>query len=52
MTREQFDTAIADFDSRMEQALQAGDMATLESLYEECIRALDGEEPTDEEVEL
>ena len=52
MTRSNFDAAIADFDNRMELALAAGDMATLESLYEECVRALDGEEPTDEEVVL
>lgn len=52
MTRSNFDAAIQDFDARMESALAAGDMATLESLYEECVKALDGEEPTDEEVSL
>jgi hypothetical protein len=52
MTRELFDMAIADFDARMDHALQAGDFETLESLYEECVQALDGEEPTDEEVML
>jgi len=52
MTRELFDAALQDFDARMEHALQAGDFETLESLYEECVNALDGEEPTDEEVVL
>ena len=52
MTRENFDAAIADIDARIEEALAKGDLETLESLYEDCVRALGGEEPTDEEVSL
>lgn len=52
MTREQFDAAVSEFDARMERAIAAGDPDELERLYEECIQHLDGEEPTDEEVEL
>jgi hypothetical protein len=52
MTREQFEAAIAEFDARAEQALQTGSLEAVEALYEECIRHLDGEEPTDEEVTL
>jgi hypothetical protein len=52
MTREQFDSAIAEFDSRADIALQSGDLEAVEALYEEAIRMLDGEEPTDEEVML
>ena len=52
MTREHFNQAIADFDARIEEALSAGDYETLERLYDEAVEALDGEEPTDEEVAL
>ncbi len=52
MTREQFEAAIAEFDQRAEMALASGDLDAAEALYEECIRHLDGEEPTDEEVAL
>jgi hypothetical protein len=52
MTRELFDMAIAEFDSRAEIALQSGDFEAVEALYMEAVAALDGEEPTDEEVSL
>jgi hypothetical protein len=52
MTRELFEAALADFDTRAELALQTGNLEAVEALYEECVRALDGEEPTDEEVAL
>lgn len=52
MTRELFDQAIADFDTRADLAIQSGDFEAVEALYLEALQALDGEEPTDEEVEL
>jgi hypothetical protein len=52
MTRELFDQAIADFDHRVDLAVSSGDFEAVEALYLEAIEALDGEEPTDEEVVL
>ena len=52
MTREQFEAAIAEFDRRAELALKTCSLEAVEALYEECIRHLDGEEPTDEEPVL
>lgn len=52
MTREQFEMAIAEFDARAEAALACGNLEMVEALYDECVRHLDGEEPTDEEVAL